>query len=63
MKQKLLNSIQELIRAAAQLKQPDTVAFIEEAAQMLAEAFQRGNQVIIAGNGGSLCDASTLLRS
>lgn len=58
MKQKLLNSIEDCIRAAAQLKQPDTVAFIEEAAQMLAEAFQRGNQVIIAGNGGSLCDAS-----
>lgn len=55
---KLLHSINDCIRAAEQLKFPGTVRFIEETARMLADAFQSGNQVIIAGNGGSLCDAS-----
>lgn len=58
MKHNLLNSIDDCVRAAQQLKRPSTVAFIQSAGQLLADAFERGNQVIIAGNGGSLCDAS-----
>lgn len=58
MKHNLLNSIDDCIRAAEQLKRPSTIAFIQSAARMLADAFEQGNQVIIAGNGGSLCDAS-----
>ena len=57
-KHNLLKSIDDCVRAAEQLKTPGTVAFIQAAGQMLADAFERGNQVIIAGNGGSLCDAS-----
>lgn len=58
MKNKLLESIDDCIKATEQLKFPSTITFIEKSAEMLSEAFQNGNQVIIAGNGGSLCDAS-----
>lgn len=58
MKNKILNSIQDTSRAIAQLTQPHSIAFIEAAAQMIAKAYDEGNKVIVAGNGGSLCDAS-----
>ncbi len=58
MRQKLLHSINESVQAITQLQQPHAIDFIESAAEMLAECFQSGNKVIIAGNGGSLCDAS-----
>lgn len=58
MKENLLNSIENCIRAIQQLTHPKSVSFITSAAEMLAMAFQSGNKVIIAGNGGSLCDAA-----
>ncbi len=54
----LLHSIHECILAIEQLKQPPAIHFIEEVAKALADCFRRGNKVLIAGNGGSLCDAS-----
>lgn len=51
-------SVDHGIQAAMQLKQPKSLAFIEQAAEMIAECFKAGNKVIVAGNGGSLCDAS-----
>ncbi len=58
MKNLILKSVTDSIDAVAQLQQPDAINFIEQAAIMLSETFQRGNKVIIAGNGGSLCDAA-----
>jgi D-sedoheptulose 7-phosphate isomerase len=58
MKDKILNSVESAIRATDQLKLPATLIFIEKAAQMLAKAFSEGNKILIAGNGGSLCDAA-----
>jgi D-sedoheptulose 7-phosphate isomerase len=58
MRQYLLKSIDDSIRAIEQLKEPAAVSFMERVAEMLAVAFQQGRKVIIAGNGGSLCDAS-----
>lgn len=58
LKQILLQSIEDSISATSQLKQPHGIKFIEEAAIMLATCFTDGNKVIIAGNGGSLCDAN-----
>jgi D-sedoheptulose 7-phosphate isomerase len=40
------------------LREPYAIQFIENAAGLLAQTFQEGNKVIIAGNGGSLCDAA-----
>lgn len=54
----LLQSVNDSIEAITQLRHPRSLAFMEEAATMLANCFRSGNKVIIAGNGGSLCDAS-----
>lgn len=58
MKELIKNSVEEAIAASRQLSTPEAIAFIESSAAMLAAAFANGNKVIIAGNGGSLCDAS-----
>ena len=58
MKNILLNSVNEVILAANQLKNETSLNFMEQAAIMLADCFKKGNKVLIAGNGGSLCDAS-----
>jgi len=58
MRQALLNAVNDCTSAAKQLTLPQTVSFIEDTAQLLADCFKRGNKVIIAGNGGSLCDAA-----
>jgi D-sedoheptulose 7-phosphate isomerase len=57
MKNKLLKSIDDCIQAAEQLKTPKSIKFIEEAVSLISSCFQQGNKIIIAGNGGSLCDA------
>ncbi|MBA3957967.1 MAG: SIS domain-containing protein [Parachlamydiaceae bacterium] len=58
MQSMLLTSVEETIQAVSQLKQPHSLKFMEDAARMIANCFSTGNKVIIAGNGGSLCDAS-----
>lgn len=58
MKNKLLNAIDDCLRAVEQLKLPSSLLFIQQSTQALAECFARGNKVILAGNGGSLCDAA-----
>jgi D-sedoheptulose 7-phosphate isomerase len=57
MKQKILNSVEEAIRAAQCLKSPEALEFIERAAQTIASCFKNGGKILVAGNGGSLCDA------
>lgn len=54
----LLNAVNDCVQAISQLTQPRSLAFIENTAEMLATCFQAGNKVLIAGNGGSLCDAN-----
>lgn len=49
-------AIHDSIQAVEQLKRHK--AFIEEAANMLAATFNSGGKIILAGNGGSLCDAA-----
>lgn len=51
------SSVNEAVSAIEQLKLPRCVLFIEEVALAIAKAFQSGNKILIAGNGGSLCDA------
>jgi D-sedoheptulose 7-phosphate isomerase len=58
MQKKILNSIDDCIEAIEQLKHPRATQFIQQAAQRLALCFQQGHKVILAGNGGSLCDAA-----
>lgn len=58
MKEKILHSISDSVQAVTQLQQADALSFIENIAKLLADCFNQGNKVIIAGNGGSLCDAA-----
>lgn len=58
MREILLNSIAQCIQAAEYLERPDSLEFIEQATLMIADAFRNGNKILIAGNGGSLCDAA-----
>ncbi len=58
MKKKILQSIEEGITAIEQLKKPKSLFFIEQTVEALVRCFRSGNKVLIAGNGGSLCDAA-----
>jgi D-sedoheptulose 7-phosphate isomerase len=53
----LLQAVDDAIRAAELLKTPQALGFIEACAEAISEAFSKGNKILIAGNGGSLCDA------
>ncbi len=58
MKEKILFSISQAVSATTQLQKPASVHFILQAAQMIASCYAQGKKVLIAGNGGSLCDAA-----
>lgn len=58
MKEYILKSIHEGLDALHQLKEHQSLVFIENVTSVLAECFKKHNKVLIAGNGGSLCDAS-----
>lgn len=57
MKKLILQSAEDAIRAVSLLKTAQSIAFIEKAAEHIAHCFQTGHKLLIAGNGGSLCDA------
>ncbi|MGC1877785.1 MAG: SIS domain-containing protein [Rhabdochlamydiaceae bacterium] len=57
MRQEIENAIADVVRAAEFLKEPLSCDFIETASVWIAECFQSGGKILIAGNGGSLCDA------
>ncbi len=57
MKEHIVQAVKDGIRAIEFLKQPESIQFIEQAAQMICHCFQNGGKLLIAGNGGSLCDA------
>ncbi len=57
MESHILDSVEEGIRAIQCLRDPEAIAFIKNAAHLIADCFERRGKLIIAGNGGSLCDA------
>jgi len=57
-KGKILHAIRDAELALEQLTSPPALTFIEKGALTLAACFQSGSKVLIAGNGGSLCDAT-----
>ncbi|CDR34396.1 D-sedoheptulose-7-phosphate isomerase [Criblamydia sequanensis] len=57
MREKIQASVKEAIRAAEKLSELESIAFLENSAIMIADCFESGGKIIIAGNGGSLCDA------
>ena len=53
----ILKSLEDGIKALEFLKTPECLSFIDEVARMIADCMRLGGKVLIAGNGGSLCDA------
>ncbi len=50
-------SIREGVEAVGQLERASSIAFIKDVAELIARSYSEGGKVLIAGNGGSLCDA------
>ena len=57
MQKEIEYAVDEAIRAIILLKEEKSMSFIENASQLIAECFTKGGKLLIAGNGGSLCDA------
>ncbi len=57
MRQAIEAAVADAIRAAEFLKKPSSLEFIETASAWIAGCFEAQGKILIAGNGGSLCDA------
>ncbi len=57
MKDAILKEVQSAITAANKLKTEKAVDFMQKASEMIIECFNNKGKLIIAGNGGSICDA------
>jgi D-sedoheptulose 7-phosphate isomerase len=57
MRNQIEHAIGDVIRAAEFLREPVSLDFIETASAWIADCFQSGGKILLAGNGGSLCDA------
>lgn len=57
MVEQLSQGVEDSIRAVTILKEKFALEFMLETSRLLASVFNEGGKVIIAGNGGSLCDA------
>lgn len=57
MRELLLQGVEDAISAVSLLKEENALRFMQQAAEWIAECFANKGKLIIAGNGGSLCDA------
>lgn len=57
MRDKILKAVVDGCAAIEQLQQPHALAFIDQVSRTIATTFQQGGKLLVAGNGGSLCDA------
>ena len=57
LKEAIIHSTNEAVVAAKCLLKEDALTFIERLAMLIADCYKNGNKIVIAGNGGSLCDA------
>ena len=57
MQKEINHAVDEAIRAITVLKEEESIAFMKSASELIAECFAKGGKLLIAGNGGSLCDA------
>lgn len=57
MLQKIKASVNEAILAIEFLQRSESLEFIENLSEGISSCFANGKKVLIAGNGGSLCDA------
>jgi D-sedoheptulose 7-phosphate isomerase len=57
MEKEILESVEEAVRAIRLIGQPTAVQFLIDVCKEMSVSLQRGGKILIAGNGGSLCDA------
>jgi D-sedoheptulose 7-phosphate isomerase len=57
MRKSILEAVEDAVRAIEFLKHPESLTFIEVATAAIVECFRSGKKLLIAGNGGSMCDA------
>ncbi len=57
MREAIEYSVKESQKSIQTLSSEEAIEFIEQLALLMVTTYQRGNKIIIAGNGGSLCDA------
>ena len=57
MRQGIEAALADAIRAIEFVRLPHSVEFIETSSAWVADCFSAGGKLLIAGNGGSLCDA------
>ena len=58
MERAIRKSLDDASRAIEELKSDHGVAFIHDVSTALARCYDKGGKLIVAGNGGSLCDAA-----
>ncbi len=58
MKKRIDAAVEDGVKALRQLQEEPALTFIEDVAELLADCFRLGKKLIVAGNGGSLCDAA-----
>ncbi len=57
MRSEIESAVEDAVRAALFLKEPQSLIFIDRVSDLIAECFHQGGKLLVAGNGGSLCDA------
>ncbi len=57
MQNAILKSVKKGVEAMESLRSPEGLKFIESVAWAIIDCFKNGGKLLIAGNGGSLCDA------
>lgn len=57
MRKNIIEAVDSAVDAAKKLQEEKAIVFIEKAALLIAQTFQKKGKLLIAGNGGSLCDA------
>jgi D-sedoheptulose 7-phosphate isomerase len=57
MKKDISIAVDDAVAAVSKLKEEESIEFIYSVAKLISDAFASGNKLLIAGNGGSLCDA------
>jgi D-sedoheptulose 7-phosphate isomerase len=57
MREAILRAVNDAVRAAESLRNPEALNFMEQVATKLADCFRSGHKLLTCGNGGSLCDA------
>ncbi len=57
LREEILSSVQEAVKAAKILESAEALQFIEAATDMIASCYLGKGKLLLCGNGGSLCDA------